>query len=239
MHSGVWGPLLAHLAKRHRVYAVDLPGHGCSRPVDPFTLDGIVDALAATFDDDAASAFGAGLVARRDGRACAGRGAHSERVARLVLVCTTPRFVAAPDWPHATPASTLVRFGDELHVAWKETVQRFLALQINGSEHARTVLAALADAALRARRAVADGCSPPGSRCCRATDLREEVGAIGRPALVVAGSRDTLTPAAAGEWLAAALPHGRFVSIEGAAHTPFLSHREAFATALDDFLDVR
>lgn len=237
MHSGVWGPLLAHLAKRHRVYAVDLPGHGRSKPVDPFTLDGIVDALGATFSDDAhpLSVLGwslGGMIAMRWARV------HSERIARLVLVCTTPRFVAAPDWPHATPASTLTRFGDELHVAWKETVQRFLALQINGSEHARTVLAALR-AQLFARGEPSPRMLAAGLALLRSEDLREEVRAIDRPALVVAGSRDTLTPAAAGEWLAATLPHGRFVPIEGAAHTPFLSHREAFATALDDFLDVR
>jgi pimeloyl-[acyl-carrier protein] methyl ester esterase len=78
-----------------------------------------------------------------------------------------------------------------------------------------------------------------GLALLQSADLRAEVGAIDQPTLVVAGSRDTLTPPAAGAWLAATLPHALFASIDGSAHTPFLSHREAFEAALDEFLDAR
>jgi pimeloyl-[acyl-carrier protein] methyl ester esterase len=61
------------------------------------------------------------------------------------------------------------------------------------------------------------------------------VPAIAQPTLVVAGGRDTLTPAAAGAWLAAALPNARLVTIAGAGHIPFLSHPAEFADALDGF----
>ena len=44
---------------------------------------------------------------------------------------------------------------------------------------------------------------------------------------------------AAGEWLARALPDATYARIEGAAHAPFLSHREAFDRAIDGFLDAR
>ncbi len=236
MHSGVWGPLFGHLAKRHRVHAVDLPGHGRSGPVDPFTLDGVVDALEATFSGDAFPlvvlgwSLG-GMIALRWSRV------RPERIGRLVLVCTTPRFVAGTDWPHAISAPTLSRFGDELHVAWRETVLRFLALQIKGSEHAHAVQAALR-AQLFARGEPSPRVLAAGLALLRSEDLRAEVRAIGQPALVIAGSRDTLTPAAAGAWLAAALPHARYVPIEGAAHTPFLSHPDAIAAALDRFLDA-
>ncbi|HEX9301735.1 MAG TPA: pimeloyl-ACP methyl ester esterase BioH [Casimicrobiaceae bacterium] len=237
MHSGVWGPLVAHLAKRYRVHAVDLPGHGHSKPIDPLTLDSIVDALETTVEGSAHPltvlgwSFG-GMIALHWARA------RPERIARLVLVCTTPRFVTGPEWPHAISVPTLSRFGDELHIAWKETVQRFLALQITGGEHARALLTAL-----RAQLFVRGEPSPrvlaAGLVLLQSVDLRTEVGAIGQPTLVIVGSRDTLTPPAAGAWLAANLPHARFTSIDGAAHTPFLSHREPFETAVDDFLEAR
>ncbi len=54
---------------------------------------------------------------------------------------------------------------------------------------------------------------------------------------MISGERDTLTPAAAGAWLAAALPAARFVEIAGAGHVPFLSHPGEFMRALDAFLD--
>ena len=44
MHSEMWGPLLPRLARRFRVHAVDLPGHGLSVPPPAFTLDGVVAA---------------------------------------------------------------------------------------------------------------------------------------------------------------------------------------------------
>ena len=62
---------------------------------------------------------------------------------------------------------------------------------------------------------------------------------IPQPALVVVGSRDTLAFPAAGQWLAERLPDAQFAPIDGAAHVPFLSHPDAFAAALDAFLDGR
>jgi pimeloyl-[acyl-carrier protein] methyl ester esterase len=64
-------------------------------------------------------------------------------------------------------------------------------------------------------------------------DLRAEVAAIDRPALVIHGSRDALVPAGAGRWLAGALPFARLVEIAGAAHLPFVSHPETVAQALE------
>ena len=144
MHSDMWGPLLPQLAQRFRVHAVDLPGHGHSAPWHGFTLDGVVEAPASVFaaEQRPLAVLGwslGGLVAMRWARR------HPARVGRLVLVATSPRFVAGDDWPHAMSDETLARFGDELHVAWKHTIRRFLALQLQGSEHGRATMAALKD----------------------------------------------------------------------------------------------
>ena len=72
-----------------------------------------------------------------------------------------------------------------------------------------------------------------------ATDLRADVPRIAQPTLVIAGGRDTLTPPAAGRWLAAAIPGARFEEIAGSAHAPFLSHRDEFLAALEAFLGAR
>jgi pimeloyl-[acyl-carrier protein] methyl ester esterase len=68
-------------------------------------------------------------------------------------------------------------------------------------------------------------------------DLRNEVRAVQARCLVVTGNRDTLAPAAAGAWLAQALPDARLLEIDGAGHAPFLSHRDTFLAALAEFLD--
>jgi pimeloyl-ACP methyl ester carboxylesterase len=45
-----WDPVAKQLASRHRVLAVDLPGHGVSEAIDSVRVDQIADALDATLE---------------------------------------------------------------------------------------------------------------------------------------------------------------------------------------------
>ena len=122
-------------------HAVDLPGHGHSDALRPWTLEAVVESLERRFANAAAlSVLGWSL-----GGAVALAWARRvpSRISRLVLVATTPKFIAAGDWPHAMTEETLVRFADELRVAFKPTLLRFLTLQVQGSDEGRATLAAL------------------------------------------------------------------------------------------------
>ena len=234
MHSGVWGPLVPHLAKRFRVHAVDMPGHGRSAPLPSFGVAAVVAQLDDVFRAERAPivvlgwSLG-GLIGM------AWSLSHPERIVRLALVATTPRFAASDGWSCAMSQQTLQRFGDELEVAWKATVLRFLTLQMRGSDQGRRVLTALRGE-LFARGEPSQRTLAQALGVLATTDLRADVGRIVQPVLVIQGDRDTLVPAAAGDWLAAALPNGRFAGIAGAAHVPFLSHPAEFNAVLGDFL---
>ncbi len=170
------------------------PGTDTARPVAPCTLDAIVAAVDAALASEAAplAVLGwslGGLVAMRWALT------RPERIDRLALVCTTPRFVAGPDWPHAMAAEAIARFGDELHVAWKLTVQRFLALQVHNSEHGRATLAAMRES-LWARGEPSRSALAATLDVLATADLRAVAPDIVQPTLVVAGGRDTLTPPA-------------------------------------------
>jgi pimeloyl-ACP methyl ester carboxylesterase len=127
---------------------------------------------------------------------------------------------------------TLARFGDKLRRV-KPTVQRFgvavrgSSMAVRRSPHARQLLRAASR-----RRALAR-CRPCGHG--PAPDLA----ALAQPTLVVDGSRDTMILPGAGAWLAEHLPDAKCVTISGAGHAPFLSHPEAFAAAVEAFLDGR
>lgn len=238
MHSGLFAPLLPRLTNRFRVHRVDLPGHGGSAIVAPYALDTIVAAVAAAVARVAGSAeTPLTLLGWSLGGAVALRWALTEpsRIAGLILTGATPCFVARPDWPHAMAAATLGRFGDELAVSYRLTLQRFIALQVEGDEHARAVRAQLRRE-LFARGEPSPETLQAALELLGRTDLRGEVGAIRQSTLVIAGARDVLTPPQAGEWLARTLPRGAFRQIDGAAHAAFLSHPEAFVSAIADGL---
>lgn len=237
MHGGLFAPILPVLAERYRVSVVDLPGHGRSAPVVPYTLDAIVAAIAAQFDeaDEPVTILGwsfGGAIAMRWARV------HPEHVARLLLVCATPRFTASDDWPHAMAPATLAKFGDELTVAYRLTLQRFLSLQVQGSDEGRATLAALRGQ-LFARGEPSRATLKAALGVLAETDLRDDARSITAPTLIVTGERDGLVPRAAGAWLARTIHGARHVDIPGAAHAPFLSHPRAFNAEIQGFLDAR
>jgi len=242
MHSGLWSPLLPRVIERYRLHLVDLPGHGYSDALGtqpPLSLSGIVEAVELAIAETQALAplmiLGwslGGQVALEWARL------RPDRVGALVLMSTTPSFVQRPGWPHAMAEATLRQFGDELRVAYRPTLQRFVTLQVQGSEHARDALGSL-----RSHLFARGEPSPQALRdwleLLASSDLRSGMGSISQPTLIIAGDRDTLAPVAAARWLASALPHASLVVVPGAAHAPFLSHPEAIIAALDAFADAQ
>jgi malonyl-CoA O-methyltransferase len=70
----------------------------------------------------------------------------------------------------------------------------------------------------------------------RNADLRENLGRIALPTLVIAGEHDRITPAAAGRELASRLPSARYREIAKAGHAPFLSHADEVTHDVERFL---
>jgi len=239
MHGGLWQPILPRLIRRFRVHNVDLPGHGSSATTTPYTLATLVGAVASAVEA-LPDAHGApvivlgwslgGLVALEWART------RPSSIGALVLTATTPCFVQRDDWPHAMAAATLDRFGDELVASYRLTLQRFLTLQMQGSEHSRAELARMRTT-LFARGEPAPAALRAALALLAATDVRDSVASIAQPALVIAGDRDALTPPEAARWLADALPQATLAPISGAGHAPFISHAEEFLAAIECFAD--
>jgi pimeloyl-[acyl-carrier protein] methyl ester esterase len=254
----VWDGLAAALRDHFRIIAVDLPGHGRSEWLPERSslaeqaaqVRETIEAITAEYSllgwslggqialQLAAIPSAAPAAARVPGNPAA----TTSAVDRLVLIATTPRFTAGPDWPHGTPPQRLAAQAAALQTDYRRTVSDFLELQVRGSAGGTEALAHLR-AALFAH---GDAPGPSGSghlaalardlELLRDADLRPLLPRIALPALVIAGQYDRVTLPAASHALADSLPNGRYVEIRRAAHAPFLSHLAQLGTLLSGFL---
>lgn len=241
----VFDTLRAALADHWQTSAVDLPGHGRSgweRHGDVTETWANGDAMLAQLLATLPPANGAGPVTTLVGWSLGGQLAlraaalAPDRIARLVLIGTTPRFVRARDWPHGVQASALHSMQQRLAQDSRGTVSDFLELQVRGSRNAARVLQAL-QAAVTGHGSAQPQALAAGLALLGATDLRVQLGAVQIPTLVIAGQHDRVTPPAASAALAAALPRASYMEIARAAHAPFLSHPEQLLPALCAFLN--
>ena len=234
LHSGIWATLAPELARNFSVTCVDLPGHGRSPPL-PATpasdgLDAWAEAVAAAVPPGAAW-LGWSL----GGQVALTAALAGHDVRQLVLVATTPRFLASPGWPCGMDPAVLAGFANGLAGDQRRTLRKFLALQLRGDRRAASLLQTLS-AVLEAGGEADTATLETGLAILAGTDLRERLARIPQPALVVSGERDTLAPPEAGRRLAAALPAGRFELLAGAAHAPFLAAPGQFGELLRAFL---
>jgi len=232
LHGGLLADLAASLEPRHRVHAIDLPGHGRS----PWSkgagdLEGMARLVAEHLPERTALlgwSLG-GLVALRIATL------FPARVTRLVLVATTPCFRQRRDWPHGLDEATLAGIAKGLARDWRGTINDFLGLQVRGDERQLETLRALKQGAF-AHGEPSTAALGAGLEVLRSVDLRPELRRVVAPTLVVSGAYDRLTPPAAGAALAAGIGGARHEVIARAAHAPFLSHRETFGSLLQEFL---
>ncbi len=226
----IWNAIAAELSQQWTVYQVDLPGHGRS-PMSEYRLPILVEQLATDLPKKAVWigwSLG-GLLALAMARW------QPASVRALVLVASSPRFVTAADWPHAMTPTVLEHFAQQLQHDTMGTLQRFLALQVKGSQAARQQLRTL-QALLKQTGVPQPEALQAGLKLLQNTDLRSELLQIRSRALLCLGGHDTLVPAAMGKDCQQWWPALHKVCIKPAAHIPFLSHPELFLPILQDFL---
>lgn len=231
MNARAFDGLAEALAGDFEVCALELPGHGGREDIADNTLRGWADDLASRLPDRVT------LLGWSLGGQVATRAAldHPHKVARLVLLASTPKFVAAADWQQGMAPADLDAFGAALQADPQATLLRFLSLQTRGMPDQKSLLQRLRQTLLTAP-APRSGALSGGLAILRDTDLREELPRLTQPTLILHGALDTLTPPGAGAWLAGAVPQARHVEFPRAAHAPHLSHGAEVAAAIGRFV---
>jgi pimeloyl-[acyl-carrier protein] methyl ester esterase len=236
MHGGVFHALVDRLRDRHTLYLVDLPGHGLSRDdATPLEFDAVCDAIQAQVP-----------VAPWLGWSLGGMFAlHAAvrdpaRVPALVALCSSPCFVRGSDWRFGVSPEIFRDFAQGLADDYRGTLDRFVALEAFGSDHAKDELRELR-AELFARGEPAARVLVDGLRILETIDQRPLLPRLRVPSLWMAGRRDRLVDPRAMRDAAALIEQAGhasagFVQIEHAGHAPFLTHVDEVVAHLDDFL---
>lgn len=230
LNAQVWGCTLKRLAPHFRLHLVDLPGYGRSQGFGVISLEQMAEVLLANAPERAywlGWSLG-GLVAGQIALM------QPARVMGLITVASSPCFTAQAQWPGIRP-EVLQGFQQQLSDDFKRTVERFLALQTLGTESARQ------DARLL-KAVVLDQPMPSvavlnaGLEMLRTVDQREPLRELTLPMLRIYGYLDGLVPRKVASLLDELWPHSRSIVIPKAAHAPFISHPEAFANCIIEFV---
>lgn len=230
LHGDFWPELVERLAEQYYLYNVDLPGHGQSS-VGSWTLTQFSQALAQHLPAQC------GVLGWSLGGIAAQHFAlnYPMYVKALVLVASTPRFLRAPDWPHAAKHDAFDELSSNMHTDFERAVSEFMKLTLLSGERPKVKWSELRRRAFLHSAPSAKSLQN-GLNILAATDFRFHVERIYAPTLCISGSHDRLTPPQASEFMADSIPKAGWENIQGAGHAPFMSHPEAFEQALMPWL---
>ncbi len=230
MHGAVWGDFAERLASQFRVTLVDLPGHGRSPALTPFSLQPVTRAVLEAVPRRAHwLGWSLGALIALNVAHC-----HPDRVNRLILLAGSPRFLADTDWPGLEPG-LLERFADDFASDYAASLRRFLLLQNMGQDQARVFHKQLAARLLDCPRPD-PGALAGGLGLLKETDLRAVLAGLSQPVLQILGGRDRLTPRELGPAMRRLGGRCEVHLLDSAGHLPFLTHQDETLSLIRRFL---
>ncbi|MFD8734560.1 4-carboxymuconolactone decarboxylase [Streptomyces sp. NPDC059618] len=204
----MWDRQVPELAKSWRIFRFDLPGHGGAPAYPAGSVSELAGRLLTTLDQLGIQHFGyAG---------CAFGGAiglelalrRPERVASLALIAASPRFGTADEFRQR---GVIVR-SNGLDPIARTSPERWFTSGFAAAQPAIT------EWAVQMVRTTDPGCYIAACEALAAFDVRGELGLVGVPTLVLAGSDDQVTGPAEARTLVAGIPDARLAVVPGASH---------------------
>jgi len=229
MHSGMWMQARDLLSQHFELHVVDLPGMGHSETLDVYNLHTVAEKICVEMPSNA-YVLGWSL-----GGLIATKIALMTPIKKLILVGSTPCFVARDDWQQGMPSDVFESFFAGAMQDYQGTMNKLLALIAMGSGNARSTSKVLREA-LSLRPAPNQQGLLGALDILRTGDMRADLPSLETTTLLIHGVQDKLASLSSAEWTAKALPNAELIALPNAAHEPFISHPELFTQKVTEFL---
>ena len=231
MHSGMWMQARDLLSHHFELHMVDLPGMGHSENLDVYNLHTVTKKIVE------AMPYNSNVLGWSLGGLIATKVALMNPIKKLILVGSTPCFVARDDWQQGMPSDVFESFFAGAMQDYQGTMHKLLALIAMGSGNARATSKMLREA-LSLRPAPNQQALLGALDILRTADLRADLHRLATPTLLIHGAHDKLASLSAAEWTAKTLPNATLFTLPSAAHEPFISHPQMFADKITEFLQA-
>jgi len=230
MTSEIWIDLANKIAKTQQVFLIDLPGMGSNKNTQFIDMDQInveINALNLSYFSIMGWSFGGQIALHYSYK-------FPKKIKKLFLVSTTPCFVnQIGDWHSGVEANIFNKFANDLIADWQTTMERFLNLQLLGSEYRKTILKKLKPLFLK--KAPDIDSLKKSLNLLLQNDLRYLLPHIDIPSMIMTGNLDKLVPLEASEYMNKNLKFSKIKVFNGASHLPFLSHTDDFINTIQEF----
>lgn len=227
--SQVWQPLIPALQSIANVIALDLPGFGTSQTIPEFSLNTVVELIAAQLPEKCVLigwSLGGMLAVQVAAR-------FPQKVARLITLAANAKFVASRDYETAMPLAVNRHFNKNFSAEPQTTLKLFSGLLAQGDANERALLKKV--------RALTESekINPNWLQALELLsqlDNREAFAQLSQPGLHLLAEKDALVPAGAAQSLALLNVQQEINLIPSVAHALHWSQPELVAQAIHEFI---
>ncbi|SFV86832.1 Biotin synthesis protein BioH [hydrothermal vent metagenome] len=205
-NGDLFNDLVVCYQSQYRITVIDLPGHGRSDNIEG-GIDQWCDEIIKILPDKPI------LLGWSLGGILAIHIANRIKLSQLILLASSPKFVASDDWAYGINANNFRQFSNVLSLNLSKGLKRFVSLQSNNKTQLKSLNQSI-DTLPATQMALNQGLD-----ILLTSDLRQPFIQLKMPVHIILGRRDTLIPADIAKWYE---QHKISVTTLETGHLPFL-----------------
>ena len=236
VNAAIWNAIIPELESEFELHIIDLPGYGNSNATDQaMSLSEVTDIILREAPAQAV------WVGWSLGGTIALHAAltHPERIRKLQLISTTPRFVAGSDWEFGVQKEAFDKLAASFQGDYAKALQSFLRLQLYKADRAEQRIARQMaknlTSQLVAHYIPSVTVLQNGLAILAQTDLRGQLSRLTVDTQIIAGKTDPLVPIEASQFLSENLNSLHSLIEMETGHIPFLESPKGYIEALIRF----